>query len=1239
MWDFIKRWHPLLVVAIALYMAIPKPAPDPAEIDEDFVAEWDANSDGVVDRDEYDDIDFEVRDSNNDGKLTVGSTWRWPLHAYKWNLGQDLQGGSSIRYKLVQQDMDEAETDLREMFNDLQRNIDKLSPEALEKFGPVIDGGAFEKDMFEVRETKEDKDDFDLLYNDDFFDEGRVDAARRFWTQWNRAANRRDANELVEPTIATLNTRLNSSGVTELNIAPLGDDRIEVKLPKFASLAETERYKKLLETTGKLQFRVLAPEDGEFANLQYPNKPRDDGYKYDWIEVAEGSSVSSKLAKTVGDKTYVPVQVIDDYNVGGKDLDEILPGTDPKSGGMTVTFKLKGVAVANFERLTEQHREDGPDPRLLAIVIDGQVYSAYNISEKISGSVQLTGRFSREERDSLINVLKSGSLNVKLILEGEESVGPSEGAEAVSRGLWSLVIGASLVFILAVVLYHGMGFLTIFNLLTVLVLVMGALSAGLGTLTMPGIAGIVLTIGMAIDANILINERIREEMARGLKTRGAVEEGFRNALSSIVDANITTLLTALILFKIGSGPIKGFALTLAIGIVATLYASLLSYRSVMMGVLNVKRDMVFTMASLKWLRNRNINFLAWIKYGLVVSAIFVIGGSSFLFTHGSSVLGMEFRGGHTFRVQLNDPIERDELETLFINEDGTPKFEWAGDMELQPVHGLEAGFGGTESNRFDLRFPMKDEWTGRDQNEVNVELRHHIEDILGDRLAPEGWTAEPFQAKELTFEARMRYRLKNPETFKSDHGDDFTRLWLIHERSWRKDGENAPLANKDKWFGGVTSGNADAKVLVDWEREAGDGAQLYTLTISGLTVRDAADRMAKKKAFEDAIDKWFTFDDDTSNVEMADKPEISEFTTKGSLRVEVTFVRPVNVEDFTSFAESLPRRLDNMQGGSLTVSADGAKGDEARAFTLTTSEQTFSSDRTDAGHFLSVSEAIRDEVLSWVKENPPEDNYISSPFLLASAIGAVVADEAKWQALIAILAALIVVVIYIRLRFASVSWGLAAVVALIHDTTVVLGLIGLVDWLGYDVKIDLTVVAALLTVIGYSLNDTIINFDRIREILRKDRLATGGKLPLKTVINRAVNEMLSRTVLTSSTTLATTLAMLAFGGPLLKGFAFAMTCGVVVGTFSSIYIAGPVLLLFDRRGEGALMDLDEDEQEISKKVETKSKAKEETDSDTKDESDDKSKDEDKAATDSEKESKDDKSDTDSKSNDKADKKD
>ncbi|MCF6227911.1 MAG: protein translocase subunit SecF, partial [Planctomycetes bacterium] len=299
---------------------------------------------------------------------------------------------------------------------------------------------------------------------------------------------------------------------------------------------------------------------------------------------------------------------------------------------------------------------------------------------------------------------------------------------------------------------------------------------------------------------------------------------------------------------------------------------------------------------------------------------------------------------------------------------------------------------------------------------------------------------------------------------------------------------------------------------------------------------------------------------------------------KGSLKIEVVLLEAVENTAFRTTLKSISdSNTESLQGSQLSLSPEDPDEDENKRFTVSTGNLVFSTDKTSPTHAINVEGVINEGISGWLSIED-KGNDISIPFLLNSAIGATVAGETSWRALLAIIAALVVVVLYIRIRFASVAWGIGAVVALLHDSFLVIALIGLADALGFDMKINLTVVAAILTVIGYSLNDTIITYDRIRELLRKDRLETGGKTPLKTIINKSINQMLPRTVMTSSTTLATTLTMLAIGGPLLKGFAFAMSAGVIVGTFSSIYIAGPILLLFDR-GEGKLLDLSDEELE------------------------------------------------------------
>lgn len=1170
MWDFLKRWHPIVFLVLGIYLAIPKPAPNPAEIDEEFLKLYDKNDNGVVDKDEFEgsSVDFKLRDRNGDNVLTVGSQFRWPLHDYKWNLGQDLKGGSSLRYVLIQQDMDEAENKIRELLEPLKDNLDRLSPEAREKFGNVIKGEALAVDIWST-------EDFELISNvPGLFDEGRADALRRYYETWNSAKQRKEDKNLVGPTIETLNRRLGTTGITELNIAPLGENRIEVKLPEFSTPSETDRYKQLLETTGKLEMRVLAPEDGEFAKLEVGEYPKDEGYKFKWLELAR-DEVSSSLVKELNGRKYVPVQVIDDYDIGGRNLDNIQPSTD-QQGRMAVSFDLKGTAVARFEALTNKHKKaasGGEDPRLLAVIIDEKVYSAYSIESTISGSVQLSGNFSTQERNDIINVLKSGSLNVKLELEGEESVGPSEGAEAVKRGLWSLLVGALAVFAVALFVYRGLGLLTIFNLIMVVILVMGAMAAGLGTLTMPGIAGIVLTIGMAIDANILINERMREERERNQNTRGAAEEGFKNALSAIVDSNVTTLLTALILFKVGSGPIQGFALTLAIGIVATLYTALAAYKAMVMGILNVKRDAQFSMAGLNFARNRNINWLKWMAPGALAAVVLVLGGGSFLVTHGSEVLGIEFRGGHTFRIQMKQGYERDEIAALLVDEStGEAKHEWAKDVEIQPVFRLGSDLEAGKADRFDFRFPMRVEWESEDPEEVTRILRSELETVFAEQMVQEGWTARTTEVKQVTLRATIRMMLKDPVKFREDNPDSYDQLWLAKDRAWNNN-VNAPRANRQRWFANLAA--TDNDVVGDFTNNAAGDRQTYTLNITNVAVLDEADLARKRKEFEDAVRKNFL--NDSQTVVADGEPKFEHFATQARLDIHVVLLAPVSVKDFTETVRSV--KEGPLATELLDVKPVNPDAETAKEFQVTSAQPlTFSADPENPANFNRIEGDINSAIAKWLKDATPEGNEISRRFLLSSAIGATVAAESQWRALFAIVAALVVVVIYIRIRFASVAWGIAAVIALLHDSFVVVGLIGLADYMGADIKIDLTVVAAILTVIGYSLNDTIINFDRIRENLQRDRLATGGKTPLKEIINTSINQMLSRTVMTSGTTALTTVAMLAFGGPLLKGFAFAMTAGIVVGTFSSIYIAGPILLFFDRRGEGSLLDLTEEEE-------------------------------------------------------------
>ncbi len=1157
MGDFLRKWHPLILICVALYLAIPKPAPEP------------------------------------------GDRFQWPLNAFKWNLGQDLSGGSSLRYKLVQQDLKDAEQDLRALLRPLSAKYDALPSAAKEKFGAVIKGQPLQTDQFTLRAKADESDDFDLLKAPGVLDAGQIEAARKHYKAWNDASKRKADKAISGPTIETLYRRLNTSGITELSITPLGEDRLEVKLPKFATIAETSRYKELLQATGKLEMRVTAPDKPDFTKLTPPQLPKDEGYKYKWLEVSDPTNAKVSNAKEFNGKTWVLIQTIDDWDLGGKDIENIEP-SQSEEGKIAVSFGFKGLAVADFEELTTKHNKNSRDPRFIANIIDDKVFGAYSIEGKISGNVQVSGSFTRDERDNLINVLKSGSLNVKLELEGEESVGPSEGAEAVQRGMWSFIVAALFVFAFAIWLYRGLGILVIFNLLMIVVLIMGAMAAGLGTLTLPGIAGLVLTFGMAIDGNILINERMREELKKGLSTRAAAEEGFNGAFSAIVDSNITTLLSAIILYKVGSGPVQGFALTLAIGIVATLYANIPAYRAMIMGTLSLKRDLKFSMANLSFLEGRKINFVAGMKIAIPACIVMTIAGLIILFSLGSSVLGMEFRGGNAFRVQFKEPIEadalREQIEAL-KDENGNPRYP---SYEVQPVFGLGETAGAT-GTRFDFRFPMKDEWESRDAQEVNQEIKDDLTKSLvfssdqapeGDKpghkkgesmMQPSGWQSEAVDGREITLTGQVEVKWKDAAT-KERYKENQDKFWKISERSWAGK-ESTPVDKKQDWFAQVIAGANDAVIQPEFLGASSTGeTQSYKLTISKVTVTDNADLKRKTEAFQAALKKIFI--DDAERVVLA-TPQIAPVVTavtRGAIKVELTLSAPVPSDEFVRAAESFQAKLTAL--GTLNIVARDVKDSKASSFTIRSSEVAFSADATSSTSFGALDGALRDAVAAWLKDSGHEKVYITQPFLVSTTIGATVAGETQWRALIAIVAALLVLVIYMRVRFASIAWGVAAIVALTFDVTVTMAAIAVADLFGADMKIDLVIVAALLTVIGYAINDTIVNFDRIRELLKADMSATGGKTPLKDIINQSANQMLTRTLMTGGTTLTSTLIMMVLGGTLLRGFSFAIFVGVVMGTFASVYIAAPILLLFDKRDRAELAEVETEEETEAKAAET-----------------------------------------------------
>jgi SecD/SecF fusion protein len=561
---------------------------------------------------------------------------------------------------------------------------------------------------------------------------------------------------------------------------------------------------------------------------------------------------------------------------------------DP-TGLVNVSMRMNAEGSKKWKKLTENNIG-----RQVAIVLDGYVYSFPTVNDVIpNGSSSISGNFTVEEAEDLSNILKAGKLPAPAKIIQSEIVGPSLGAEAISAGLKSFAIALLIVLVYMIFYYQTAGLAANFALVLNILFIFGVLASLGAVLSLPGIAGIVLTIGMAVDANVLIYERIREELRMGKGLSLSISDGYKNAYAAIIDANVTTLLTGIILYTFGTGPIKGFATTLIIGIITSLFAAIFLTRLVFEAKMESKKPINFASSLTKgWFANTSISFLAKRKRAYLVSALLVALGVSSLATRGLNQ-GVDFKGGRTYVVRF-------------------------------------------------------------DQNVVTQEVRSSL--------------ATPF--------------------------------------------ETAPEV---KTFGKGNQVKITTKYLID------------------------------EKGTDELVDSKLN---------------------EGLATLDMNY-----------------------------------------------------------------------EVMS------------------SQLVGPTIADDIKQSAVWAVLFSLVVIFMYILIRFRKMSYSVGAVAAVFHDVLIVLSVFSLLyGKLPFSLEIDQAFIAAILTVIGYSLNDTVVVFDRIREYFGSK---SGSR---EEVVNAALNSTLSRTINTSLTTFFVLLVIFLFGGEVIRGFMFALMIGVAVGTYSSLFIATPIMV-------------------------------------------------------------------------------
>ncbi len=699
----------------------------------------------------------------------------------------------------------------------------------------------------------------------------------------------------------------------------------------------------------------------------------------------------------------------------GKDIVNPKPGKD-EFGKRTVTYGILNERQGDFEEYTQKYINQP-----MALVLNDELWSAPTIQEALRDSVQIRGGgagFSEEEQGFLVNCLQSGSLKLRLIPGQEESIAATLGTEAVDRGWMSIILGAALVFAFTLTYYRLSGMIAVITLVLNIGLVVALLALFRATLTLPGIAGIVLTIGMAVDANILVFERIREEQAKGKALLAAVDAGFNRAFITIVDSNITTIITAALLYKYGVGPIKGFAVTLMAGLVASLFTAVFVAKTVFITLL--RNGSIKQLTMMQWVpSNIGVKFLSKAKLCVTASVIAVVLSVVAFFAAGDAKYGLDFTGGYVVRMNLETPTSTGEVT---------------------------ARLGALKTESGAQKYPQVE------PNGVGA-----VTDAA----------ANSFKVLEVRIQTAAK---ASPEDMKRRVGSDLAATFGADFNTLKSADFNA---NNGQWSLGFDLKSGISRPSLE--------SRLY----------EYADSRGEHPYQGIAVDGL-------------------EFTTDAA-GDEVSSEWRIQVNEKNLLKHELVGDLVTLFGARMPQ-LDGK----------------------------------------------PNENLA---FGKISYVGPNVVANLKKQAIVAVVLSLVAVILYIWMRFKELRYGIAAAIATFHDAIVALGVVIVVNKLGWvHVPINLPIIAGFLTIMGYSLNDTIVQFDRVRENLGN------VKGSLADTIDLSINQTLGRTILTSLTVFMTVLVLFLLNRNQesgIEGIAFTLLVGVVVGTYSTIYVASPIVVWID----------------------------------------------------------------------------
>tara|TARA_B100000965_G_scaffold114841_1_gene94750 strand:- start:355 stop:3327 length:2973 start_codon:yes stop_codon:yes gene_type:complete len=946
-------------------------------------------------RDESGNINF------NKKQKYLDSIWNVPVYSFikeftfkeiketELNLGLDLQGGMHVTLEVSPIDIvkglsgNNQDTDFNQALNNAKESIKGTQLNFVDEFYKEFKQISPQKNLALIFSTVSNRGRIDFDSSDD-----EILDIINF-----------EVENAIDRSFNILRTRIDRFGTSQPNIQRLqGTGRIQIELP---GVDNPERIRKILQGVAKLEFwevselnepevtrtlslinqYILSKEDQ--ISLDQENNDLSEGQDLANLLVdSDDSSLSTSDTSSTGDnvldslqnsissplfslmksefgglfynvkdtitinnilnddqvKLLVPptlkflwaVKPFDTENIDLENEDDVLQlfaikisrgGRAPLTGEVisdarqdldqgsrpSISMQMNANGAKLWRKLTSNNIN-----RRIAIVLDDYVYSAPVVQNEIpNGNSQITGNFTIDEAQDLANILKAGTLPAPTTIVEDVVIGPTLGKVAQQQGIKSILSGLIIVILFMIFYYARGGFVANVALFFNIFFILGILAQLSASLTLPGIAGIVLTIGMSIDANVLIFERIKEELRNGAILKQAISSGYNKAYTSIIDANATTLLVGIILYNLGQGPVKGFAVTLIIGIICSFFSAVFITR-VIVEYLSKKGENSNLNFSFSFSRNfmskMNFDFLSKRKIAYVFSSSFISFGIICYIIKGL-VFGVDFNGGRSYVVSFDEQYNTSEMETSL-------------------------------SQVFDSK---------------GVEV---------------------------------------------------------------------------KTFGNSTTFKVTTSYLIDDESDDAD-LNVKTQLIKGL----------------------------------------EQFTNK-------------------SFVE------------------DDSRVDD-KNFTISSS----------------------------------------------SKVGATIADDIKNSSYLSGVLALLVIFLYILIRFRKWQFSTGAVVALLHDTLFVLSAFSIANFFGFSYEVDQVFIAAILTIIGYSINDTVVVFDRIRETMG---LKVGGNLiPL---VNESINKTLSRTIITSMTTFIVVLVLFLFGGPSLGGFSFALLIGILIGTYSSVFVATPIMV-------------------------------------------------------------------------------